>query len=81
MNKNDYKIFDIFDEYTDEENHQRIILIIERIKDNTLFCVMLRDTGLIYIMQDDDNYATPASKEEEKVILNVAKKIYKDYKK
>ena len=47
-----YEIEDTFD-YVDEEGHKRMIITIINKSDGTKFDVMVRDTGLVYIMEKD----------------------------
>lgn len=49
---NGYEVSSV-DEYIDEEGHKRMIIRVLNWSDNTEFDIMVRDTGLVYVMEDD----------------------------
>lgn len=47
-----YEILSV-DEYIDEEGHKRMIISVLNKSDDTQFDIMVRDTGLVYVMEDN----------------------------
>lgn len=44
---------DLNDEYTDEEGHKRYVIYVTNESNGDSFYIMVRDTGLVYVMEDD----------------------------